>query len=91
MQPVGPVTLVDKAIAQAQQTSASGAPTVTMRDLMQPQMPVSEHTIARLARMTNGGVRDGLVRVVRAVSTNSYVPLVPLYAGVLYFHYYTYL
>jgi hypothetical protein len=80
--PAEPVTLVEKALAQAQRASASGAPAVSLRDLIQPQSAVSEHTLAMLGKMTNGGVRDGLVRVVRAVSSKSYVPLVTLYAGI---------
>lgn len=73
---------MDKALAQAQRSSASGAPTLTLRDLLQPQRAISEHSAAMLAKFTNGGVREGLVRVVRAASAKSYVPLVPLYAGI---------
>jgi hypothetical protein len=60
----------------------SGAPSITVRDLLQPLAPVSEHTSALVARMTNGGVRDGLVRVVHSSSRQSFVPLVTMYAGI---------
>lgn len=77
-----PQTLVEKALAQAARTSASGAPTVSMHDLLKPSEPLSEHSLAMLGKMTNGGVRDGLIRVARAAGAKSYVPLVPLYAGI---------
>lgn len=80
--PAAPETLVDKALAQAARTSASGAPSVALRDLLQPQAPIDEHCNALLAKVLGGDVRDALVRVVRACAARSYVPLVPLYAGI---------
>ena len=60
--------------------SASGQPSVSVEQVMQAREPLDEHGAAVLARVTAGGVREPLRRLVRAAAARTYVPLVPLFA-----------